>query len=156
MQIAYQSKTEVLGNRDRWPFGVLTGQAEGTAAVPLFIKGVLAQEEFIARLRFEKRRVDRSGNPLSIALFLLKERLLADAGKLREFLVSIKQATRETDLKGWVNGSTFGLLMLDTDSSGSRKCVGPLVNGQAKAVGDVLTGTYPDRLFDEILKRTAV
>ena len=52
MEIAYQSKTEFLQNRDRWPFGVLTGQAEGTAAVPLFIKGVLAQEEFIARLHF--------------------------------------------------------------------------------------------------------
>ena len=156
MEIAYQSKTEFLQNRDRWPFGVLTGQAEGTSAVPLFIKGVLAREEFIERLRFEKLRVDRSGNPLSIALFFLKERLLADARKLREFLVSIKRDTRETDLKGWVNGSIFGLLMLDTDSSGSHKCVEPLINGQAKAVGDVLTGTYPGRLFDEILKRAVV
>jgi hypothetical protein len=91
-----------------------------------------------------------------MALFFLKEELQADSRKLREFLVSIKRGTRETDLKGWVNGSIFGLLMLDTDSSGSQKCVEPLINGQAKVVGDVLTGTYPDRLFDGILKRAMV
>jgi hypothetical protein len=34
------------------------------------------------------------------------------------------------------------------------KCVEPLVNGQTKAVCDVLTGTYPDRLFNKILKKT--
>jgi hypothetical protein len=102
-------------------FRSLTGSAEGIVADPGFLKGILPQEEFLERLRFEKLRVDRSGNPLSMALFFLKEELLADARKLREFLVSIKRDTRETDLKGWVNGNVFGLLMLDTDGSGSYK-----------------------------------
>ena len=154
MDIAIRSTTEARESWERWPSGVLTGSAEGTAADPVFLEGVLPQEEFLERLRFEKRRVDRSGNPLSMALFFLKEELLADARKLREFLVSIKRDTRETDLKGWVNGSIFGLLMLDTDDSGAHKCVELLVNGRTKTVCDVLTGTYPDRLFDEILEKT--
>jgi len=155
MDTAFRSTTEALENWERWPSEVLTGSAEWIGVYPVSLEGVLPQEEFLERLRFEKLRVDRSGNPLSIALFFLKEELLADARKLREFLVSIKRDTRETDLKGWVNGNIFGLLMLDTDGSGSYMCVEPLVNGQTKAVCDVLTGTYPDRLFDEILKRAA-
>jgi lipopolysaccharide/colanic/teichoic acid biosynthesis glycosyltransferase len=154
MNNALLSTTEALENWERWPSEVLTGTAEGTAADPVFLEGVLPQEEFLERLRFEKRRVDRSGNPISMALFFLKEELLADARKLREFLVSIKRDTRETDLKGWVNGSIFGLLMLDTDCSGSYKCVEPLVNGRPKTGCDVLTGTYPDRIFSEILEKT--
>ena len=154
MDIAFRSTTEALESWERWPSEVLTGSAEGTVAYPVSLEGVLPQEEFLERLRFEKLRVDRSGNPLSMALFFLKEELLADARKLREFLVSIKRDTRETDLKGWVSGNIFGLLMLDTDGPGSHKCVEPLVNGQTKTGCDVLTGTYPDRLFSEILEKT--
>jgi lipopolysaccharide/colanic/teichoic acid biosynthesis glycosyltransferase len=154
MTVAFRSTTEALENWGRWPSEALTGSAEGTVAYPVSLEGVLPQEEFLERLRFEKLRVDRSGNPLSMALFFLKEEVVADARKLREFLASIKRDTRETDLKGWVNGNIFGLLMLDTDGSGSHKCVEPLVNGQIKTGCDVLTGTYPDRLFSEILEKT--
>ena len=154
MDTAFRSTTKALENWERWPSEALTGSAEGTGAYPVSLEGVLPQEEFLERLRFEKLRVDRSGNPLSMALFFLKEELLADARKLREFLVSIKRNTRETDLKGWVNGNIFGLLMLDTDGPGSHKCVEPLVNGQAKTGCEVLTGTYPDRIFSEILEKT--
>ena len=154
MDTAFHSTTEALENWGRWPSEALTGSAEGTVGDPGFLKGVLPQEEFLERLRFEKLRVDRSGNPLSMALFFLKEELLADARKLREFLVSIKRDTRETDLKGWVNGNIFGLLMLDTGDSGAHECVEPLINGQTKTGCDVLTGTYPDRIFSEILEKT--
>jgi lipopolysaccharide/colanic/teichoic acid biosynthesis glycosyltransferase len=154
MDIAMRSTTEALENWERWPYGVLTGSAEGTVAESIFLEGVLPQEEFLERLRFEKRRADRSGNPLSMALFFLKKELLADAKKLREFLVSIKRDIRETDLKGWVNETIFGLLMLDTDDLGAHKCVALLVNGRTKTVCDVQTGTYPDRLFDEILEKS--
>jgi exopolysaccharide biosynthesis polyprenyl glycosylphosphotransferase len=154
MDIAIRPTTEARESWERWPSGILTGTAEGTAADPVILEGVLPQEEFLERLRFEKRRVDRFGNPLSMALFFLKEELLADAKKLREFLVSIKRDTRETDLKGWVKRNIFGLLMLDTDGSGAHKCMELLVNGRTKTVCDVLTGTYPDRLFSEILEKT--
>jgi lipopolysaccharide/colanic/teichoic acid biosynthesis glycosyltransferase len=152
MDIAIRPITEARESRERQPSGALSG----TAADPLFLEGVLPQEEFLERLRFEKRRADRSGNPLSMALLFLKEELLADARKLREFLVSTMRDTRETDLKGWVNRNIFGLLMLDTDDSGAHKCVGLLVSGGTKPVCNVLTGTYPDRLFDEILEKTGV
>ena len=114
------------GDGESWgrnPSGVLAGPTEENTADSVFLEGVLPQEEFLERLRLEKRRVDRVGNPLSMALFFLKDELLADVKKLREFLVSIKRDTRETDLKGWVKRNIFGLLMLDTDGPRARKCV---------------------------------
>ena len=131
----------------------MTGPDEENTAGPVFLEGVLPQEEFLERLRIEKRRVDRVGNPLSMALFFLKEELLADVKKLREFLVSIQRDTRETDLKGWVKRNIFGLLMLDTDGSRAQKCVELLVNGRTKTACDFLTVTYPDNLFHEILEK---
>jgi hypothetical protein len=67
------------GDRERWGSwfsGVMTGPAEEKAADPVFLEGVLPREEFLERLRLEKRRVDRIGNPLSMALFFLKDELL--------------------------------------------------------------------------------
>jgi len=157
MENAFRLTTEAQGSWEPWPSEAFPGwrhpSIDGAVADPLNLEGVLPQEKFLERLRLEKRRVDRSGAPLSIALFFIKEELLADVKKLRKFLVSIKRGTRETDLKGWVNGSIFGLLMPDTDDSGAHKCVELLVNGQTKTVCDLLTGTYPDRLFTEILEK---
>jgi lipopolysaccharide/colanic/teichoic acid biosynthesis glycosyltransferase len=147
------SATEARESWGRWPSGVLTGPAEENTADPLYLEGVLPQEDFLERLRLEKRRVDRVGNPLSMTLFFLKEELLSDVKKLREFLVSIKRDTRETDLKGWVKRNIFGLLMLDTDGPHAQKCVELLVNGRTKTVCNFLTVTYPDRLFHEILEK---
>jgi hypothetical protein len=83
MNKVMQSVTDTRDSWDRWPSGVLADRAEGAAADPLLLEGIMAQEEFLDRLRFEKRRVDRSGTPLSMALFFLKEELLKDARKLR-------------------------------------------------------------------------
>ncbi len=130
--------------------GPWTGPAEGVAGDPLFLEGVLPREEFLERLHFEKRRVDRSGKPLSMTLFFLKEELLADARKLREFLLALKRDTRETDLKGWVKRNVLGLLMLDTDGLQAQKCLELLGNDRTKTSCDFLTAAYPDRLFDEL------
>jgi lipopolysaccharide/colanic/teichoic acid biosynthesis glycosyltransferase len=154
MNRVVQPITRTREHWERWPSGILGGAVEGAIDDPLFLEGILPREEFLERLRFEKRRVDRSGTPLSMALFFLKDESLKDTRKLREFLVSIKRDTRETDLKGWVNGSILGLLMLDTSGPGAQKCVEPLVSGRNSHVCDMLTGTYPDQLFNEILEKT--
>ncbi len=153
MDHTFQTAAEAQEGWGPWLSGPWTGPAEAIDNDPLFLEGVLPREEFLERLRFEKSRVDRSGNPLSMTLFYLKEELLADVRKLREFLVSIKRDTRETDLKGWVKRNVFGLLMLDTDGPQAKKCVELLVNDRTKTACDFLTVAYPDRLFHELLEK---
>ena len=104
-------------------------------------------------MRYEKRRVDRSQAPLSMALFVLGEELLRDAKKLRGFLVNVKRGTRETDIKGWVTHQILGLLLPDTDGPGAKRCVELLKNGHHEQTCTVVTGTYPDQLFQEVLEQ---
>lgn len=112
---------------------------------------ILPTEEFLERLRFEKRRTDRSKTPLSLALFSLKEDSGGDVRLLREILISIKRDLLETELIGWVNGKSFGILLLDTAEPEARQRLELLVKDRDWNSCEVLTGTYPDRLFAEIL-----
>jgi lipopolysaccharide/colanic/teichoic acid biosynthesis glycosyltransferase len=127
---------------------------EETRADALPLDGILPKEEFLERLRFEKRRVDRSKGPLSMALLELNEDSIQDARKQRELLVYLKSKTRETDIKGWVNRRILGLLLLDTDGPGARCCVKLLENGRSGSISEIYSGTYPDQLFQEILDQT--
>jgi lipopolysaccharide/colanic/teichoic acid biosynthesis glycosyltransferase len=123
-------------------------------AIPVYMEGILTKGEFLEQMRFEKRRVDRSQAPLSMALFVIGDELLRDAKKLRGFLVNLKRGTRETDIKGWVNSRTLGLLLPDTDGPGAERCVALLNNGPPHQACAVVTGTYPDQLFQGVLEQT--
>ncbi len=113
----------------------------------------LSTEEFQERLRIEKYRVDRTGVPLSLALFFLKDELTRGAKKRHEFFVCIKKRTRETDIRGWMNSKVFGLLLFNTDSRGAERCVELLTRDWGHNYFDTLTRTYPDPLFHEILEQ---
>jgi len=125
-----------------------------TRADSLHLEGILPKEKFLERLRLEKRRVNRSKGPLSMALLELREDLVQDTRKQRELLVYLKSKTRETDIKGWVNRRILGLLLLDTDGPGARCCVKLLENGRPGSISEIYSGTYPDQLFQEILDQT--
>ena len=63
------------------------------------------------QLRREKRRIERSSAPLSIALFRLNEPVLNNKFELKSFLDCLRTKTRETDIKGWVNSKTIGVIL---------------------------------------------
>ena len=132
----------------------LSAQGVEEGATPIYMEGILSKGEFLEQMRFEKRRVDRSQAPLSMALFVLNEELLRDAKKLRGFLVNLKRGTRETDIKGWIGSRSLGLLLPDTDGPGAERCLELLKNGRHQQACTVVTGTYPDQLFQEVLEQT--
>jgi hypothetical protein len=154
MSKAYHFATGAREGWGRWLSGVLKGPTDGTAADSIFLERVLPQDEFLERLRSEKRRVDRSRAPLSLSLFVLGEELLRDAKKLRGFLVNVKQGTRETDIKGWVSHQILGLLLPDTDGPGAKRCLELLTNSRQEQICTVVTGTYPDQFLEWVLQQT--
>ena len=154
-----KSMSTALEGVDRLPAAVqsaldLSAQGVEEGATPIYMEGILSKGEFLEQMRFEKRRVDRSQAPLSMALFVLGEELLRDAKKLRGFLVNLKRGTRETDIKGWISFRALGLLLPDTDGPGAERCVELLNNGHRQPACTVVTGTYPDQLFQEVLEQT--
>ena len=155
-----KSISTALEDVDRLPAAVqsaldLSAQGVEDFAAPIYMEGILSKGEFLEQMRFEKRRVDRSQAPLSMALFVLGEELIRDAKKLRGFLVNLKRGTRETDIKGWLGFRALGLLLPDTDGPGAERCVELLNNdGHRQPACTVVTGTYPDQLFQEVLEQT--
>lgn len=114
-------------------------------------EGFLTPEGFRHQLQREKRRVERSSAPLSIILFQLNDSLLENRYRLKKFLDALKTRTRETDIKGWVDPRTVGTILLDTNGAGMQRCLNAISKGNENALAAVITGSYPDSLFEELL-----
>jgi exopolysaccharide biosynthesis polyprenyl glycosylphosphotransferase len=115
------------------------------------MKPFLSRSQFIDRLRIEKRRADRSKSPLSIALLSLRKSQGGGGEPAREFLESLRKNTRETDIQGWVDHESIGLILPDTDEKGAQRFAGKIAEGNGHVELSVVTGTYPDQLFQQLL-----
>lgn len=115
-------------------------------------KNILPKHHFLDRLREEKRRVDRSKAPLSVAIFHLQEEGITGKNPIEELLNLLLKNARETDIKGWIDQNEIGLILPDTNGAGVNRFVEKIKNGNGKMHYSVITGTYPDLLFKEILK----
>jgi exopolysaccharide biosynthesis polyprenyl glycosylphosphotransferase len=112
---------------------------------------LLPRNHFLTRLRIEKRRVDRSKAPLSIALLSFQDKNVECNIKTQEFLKSLLKNTRVTDVKGWLENDVIGLILPETDSRGVQKYIEKIRNGNGGLTFSAVTGTYPDDLFNKLL-----
>ncbi len=113
---------------------------------------MLQKDQFLSVIRIEKRRAERSQNPFSIVLFQFKDSELIKSPDLNKFLNVIMQNTRETDIKGWLDDKTIGILLPDTDQGGAKRCLEKIAQKNGDIFYSVLTRTYPDDLFEKLLK----
>ncbi len=111
----------------------------------------LPKPDFLNRLRIEKRRADRSKSPLSIVLLSFGEKTVSDRQRIQEFLNSLHKNMRETDIKGWIDHNVMGLILPDTNEKGVQSCIEKILNGNGSIANSVITGTYPDDLFNKLL-----
>jgi lipopolysaccharide/colanic/teichoic acid biosynthesis glycosyltransferase len=127
----------------------------GNRAFLLVEEGVLPKDYFLNYLRLEKKRVNRSKEPLSIVLFSLNGGTEKDAnkdhGEVREFLKYLNKITRETDIKGWLDENVIVVLLPDTGKVGVDSFVEKILRGNGHCLYSIITGTYPDHLFQELL-----
>jgi len=112
---------------------------------------ILHKSEFLNRLRIEKRRADRSKTALSIALLDFGKGALNDHQLIRDLMNLLRKNTRDTDIKGWVDHDRIGLILPDTNEKGVQCCVEKVLNGNGNIPYSVITGTYPDDLFNKLL-----
>jgi exopolysaccharide biosynthesis polyprenyl glycosylphosphotransferase len=111
----------------------------------------LSPDDFRMQLRREKRRVERSSAPLSIVLFHLNESILGNKFQLKNFLDSVRTRTRETDIKGWVDARTIGMILPDTNGESMNKCVTSVIQGSDQSHFSIIKGSFPDSLIEELL-----
>lgn len=105
--------------------------------------------EFLNKLRLEKLRAQRSGSPLSIALYRIQpEDEDVDGLGVLQLLESLDTASRETDIIGYIGDEIIAVLCPDTDAEGLKTFVGKMnvLTGGAWTPKDI--ATYPDELFE--------
>jgi exopolysaccharide biosynthesis polyprenyl glycosylphosphotransferase len=112
---------------------------------------LLLKSEFLNRLRVEKRRADRSKAYLSLVLFYLQEKEEKGRETLQKFIASLQKNTRESDIKGWLEGDVIGLILPDTDEDGVKHFLKKITEGNGRFNYSVAKGTYPDHLFVKLL-----
>ena len=116
-----------------------------------FNMDLLPRSQFLNLLRLEKRRADRSKGPLSIALFSFRKGQEDCSGTIEHFLTCLRESTRETDFKGWIGGNVIGIILPDTDEKGANQCIEKIRSQNGNGSCSIVTKTYPDHLFQELL-----
>lgn len=112
---------------------------------------LLPKSYFLKQLRLEKRRAERFKAPLSMALFWLGDEKKGEFGDFKEFLQLLRSRTRETDIVGYLGEDVIGMLLPDTNEKGMQKFTKKIVNDYKNPPFTVITGTYPDQLFENLL-----
>ena len=105
---------------------------------------------FFEKLRIEKLRAQRSKSTLSIILLALEKETDSESINIRKVLDVIRKKTRDTDISGFINHKTIGVLLPDTDEKGAKELCKKLVNENPQF--SATTSCYPDHIFESLEK----
>lgn len=109
---------------------------------------VLLEAHFVAQLRREMRRADRSGGLLSVVVFRLSAASRGnDAARLQEILLSGK---RETDVLGRLDDGVFAVICPDTGAEGMARFIQKIAGMAGVLAYTAESATYPDQLIAEL------
>jgi lipopolysaccharide/colanic/teichoic acid biosynthesis glycosyltransferase len=108
----------------------------------------LSPEDFKKQLSLEKRRVERCPRDLSVAVFKLQDPPASGRRQLLNFLGKLEKRTRETDIKGWIDKNTIGLILPDTNTAGMKKCIESLDCSHSACIASVMLCSYPDQILE--------
>lgn len=121
--------------------------------IPHALADILPSRHFLEQLRRERLRADRCRTPLSVVLFCFDPESGDEAteGRIQQFSARLRAGIRETDILGHAGAGRIGLLLTDTGREGRETCLGKLADEQGKFPVRTVAGTYPDRIFDDLL-----
>ncbi len=126
----------------------------GLASRPGSWVEVLPKREFLAQLRRERRRSDRSKAPLSLAI-LRSEGAAGDGEVLQSVIAELSSTVRETDLVGHLGGSEVGVILPETDDAGARAFAAKVARRLGPEGVSVDSATYPSDLFERLIAEGA-
>jgi exopolysaccharide biosynthesis polyprenyl glycosylphosphotransferase len=119
------------------------------------VEKVFDTPHFIKQLNFEQRRAQRSGVPLSIML-LTHDLANAENLSVRTLLKKVQAKIRETDILGYVDQHTLGVLLPYTSEEGARKSLKKIMDAFEETPLRIAVATYPDHIFESLAKNGSV
>jgi exopolysaccharide biosynthesis polyprenyl glycosylphosphotransferase len=117
---------------------------------------ILHDSFFIEQLRIEKLRAHRSKSALSIILLTLEQKKTDKYINGVEILNSVRAKIRVTDICGFANDKTIGVLLPDTDEKGAKEICEKLVHEIDNPPFAFTISTYPDHIFESLAKNGCV
>jgi hypothetical protein len=120
-----------------------TSAAGLLASIPAAADDRLPRNEFLAQLRREKRRVERTHASLSVVLYRM-DAIATD--EVDDLLERLHQLKRETDLIGHLGDGKVAVLCPDTTAEGAQAFVRKIDTDGQVLGASVVTATYPDHI----------
>jgi exopolysaccharide biosynthesis polyprenyl glycosylphosphotransferase len=111
---------------------------------------------FLERLRVEQHRAQRSGSALSIVLLTHVASNEEGFRELSSILNTIRTKLRETDVVGYVDIRTVGVILPYTDEDGAGKISDKIMQGVNAQNVSISCATYPNQIFDSLAKKGCV
>ena len=111
---------------------------------------------FHEQLRFEILRAQRSNSPLSLVLLTSNTVSYGKNNKLGDILALIGINTRDTDIKGFINHKTIGVILPYTDEKGAKKISEKLGSYSVESQISVNYSTFPDEIFESLKNERGV
>jgi lipopolysaccharide/colanic/teichoic acid biosynthesis glycosyltransferase len=111
---------------------------------------------FIEQLQREKLRAQRANSTLSIILLTLDKEMDEGVTNMKKILDLVRANTRDTDISGFVNDQTIGVLLPDTDEKGAKEICGKLIDGNNNPKFSATTSSYPDHIFESLAKTGSI
>jgi len=111
---------------------------------------------FIEQLRLEKLRAQRSKSTLSIVLLTLDKEREGEFIDMVDVLNIVRKKIRATDISGFVNHKTIGILLPDTNERGAKEICAKLIDGDKEPQFSATTSIYPDDIFESLAKTGSI
>jgi exopolysaccharide biosynthesis polyprenyl glycosylphosphotransferase len=122
----------------------------------LNVEELFYDSSFFNQLRLEKLRAHRSKTTLSIILLTLDKVTEGESINLNKTLDTVRERIRNTDISGFVNHNTIGILLPDTNENGAREICGKLINGDKNPQFSATVSSYPDHIFESLAKTGSI
>lgn len=122
----------------------------------LNVEELFYDSSFFNQLRLEKLRAHRSKTTLSIILLTLDKVTEGESINLNKTLDAVRARIRNTDISGFVNHNTIGILLPDTNENGAKEICGKLLNGDKNPQFSATVSSYPDHIFESLAKTGSI
>ncbi len=111
---------------------------------------------FLDQLRKEKQRAQRSRTALSMLMVSPEFDSKKSYGSISTIHKAVKPKIRETDVMGYIDANTLGVLLPYTDKEGAEKFAEKIMGCTLTGQISVKTATYPDQIFESLEKNGCV
>ncbi len=112
---------------------------------------VLSRDYFLTQLHREKRRADRSREPLSLVVMCFAADGEFDKDDHCDILTDLSLSTRETDVIGWLGDGVVAFLLPYSEVKAAEVFSKLIVSRTYTQAANVQFATYPDPSFDTLL-----